>query len=90
MYNILCIGLSNPSNTSKSAYHQFSGIYNCYVQCIFHLVRKRLKDDQNLIQQPYLERPFYRILAADIVKEYWVSRNSKWLQYNLTSFHVSA
>jgi len=43
----------------------------------FSLVRKRLKDDQNLIQQPYLERPFYRILVAGIAKEYWASRNTK-------------
>ena len=53
----------------QNADHPFSAIYNSYVQCIFHLVRKRLKDDQNLIQQPYLERPFYGILAAGIVKE---------------------
>ena len=74
----------------QNADHPFSAIYNFYVQCIFHLVRKRLKDDQNLIQQPYLERPFYRVLAAVIVKEDRASRNAKWLQYNLTSFHVSA
>ena len=43
----------------------------------FSLVRKRLKDDQNLIQQPYLERPFYGILAAGIVKEYLASRTAK-------------
>lgn len=77
MYNLLCIGLSNPLNASKNAYHQFSDIYNCYVQCIFHLVRKRLKDDPNLIQLHSIERPFYRILAAGIVKEDWASRNAK-------------
>ena len=77
MYKILCLGLSDPSNTSKSADHPFSGIYNCCVQCIFHLVRKRLKDDQNLIQLHSLERPFYRILATGIVKEYLASRNAK-------------
>jgi len=43
----------------------------------FHLVRKRLEDDQNIIQLPYLEHPFYRILAAGIAKEYWASRNPK-------------
>ena len=77
MYNILCIRLSDPSNCSRNAFHQFSGIYNCYVQCIFHLVRKRLEDDQNLIQLHSIERQFYRILAACIVKGYWASRNAK-------------
>ena len=70
MYNILCLGLCNPSNCQKNADHPFSAIYNSCVQCIIHLVRKRLKDDQNLIQQPYLERPFCSVLAAVIVKEY--------------------
>jgi len=45
---------------------------------------------QNLIQLPYLERPFFRILAAGIAKEYCASRNAKGPQYNLTSFHVSS
>ena len=74
----------------QNADHPFSAIYNCYVQCIFHLVRKRLEDDQNLIQLHSLERPFYRVLAAVIVKEDRASRNAKWFQYNLTSFHVYA
>ena len=60
-----------------NADHPFSGIYNFYVQCIIHLVRKRIKDIKTLIQQPYLELQFYRILVADIVKEYWASHNSK-------------
>ena len=77
MYNILCLGLWNPSNCQQNADHQFSGIYNCCVQCIFHLVRKRLEDDQNLIQLHSIERQFYRILAACIVKGYWASRNAK-------------
>jgi len=54
----------------QNAYHPFSDIYNCYVQCIFHLGRKKLKDIKTLIQQPYLERPFYGILTAGIAKEY--------------------
>ena len=58
----------------QNADHQFSAIYNSYVQCIIHLVRKRLKDDPNLIQLHSIERPFYRILAAGIVKEDWASR----------------
>ena len=54
MYNILCLGLSDPSNCSRNADHQFSGIYNCYVQWIFILYGRGLKTFKSGINRPAL------------------------------------
>ena len=69
MYNILCIRLSDPSNASKNADHQFSRLYYSFDQGII-LVSAVKITTQIRHEQHSLERQFYRILAAGIVKEY--------------------